>query len=55
MRIIGMDVAVKIGCARTVDQPVARLLMSLVARSMSVSRALAHPVMDRTAEAAAQT
>jgi len=36
MRIMDMAVAVKIGCARRVDQPVARLLVSLVPQSMGV-------------------
>jgi hypothetical protein len=33
-----MAVAVKIGCARRVDQPVARLLVSLVPQSIGVGR-----------------
>jgi hypothetical protein len=52
MQIIGMAVAVEIGCARTVDQPVTRRLVSLVPRSMGVGRALVDRAMDRTAEAA---
>jgi hypothetical protein len=47
-----MAVAVKIGCARTVDQPVARLSWCRGAPSMGVGRALVDRAMDRTAEAA---
>src|SRR5687767_7691454 len=52
MRIIGMAVAVPIGCSPTVDQPVVCDLASLVAQSMCVNRASVRGVMDQTIEAA---